>query len=63
MLEAVQLKDGVYWVGAVDWNIREFHGYSTSRGTTYNAYLIKGERDRAGRYRQSGVFPRDALQN
>jgi flavorubredoxin len=32
----------IYWVGAVDWNIRNFHGhtYTTNRGTTYNAYLI-----------------------
>ena len=32
----------VYWVGAIDWNIRNFHGhtYTTMRGTTYNAYLI-----------------------
>lgn len=38
----VALKDGVYWVGVVDWNIKKFHGheYSTHRGTTYNAYLI-----------------------
>lgn len=36
----VQLADGVYWVGAIDWNIRNFHGYSTHLGTTYNAYLI-----------------------
>jgi flavorubredoxin len=40
----VQLKDGVYWVGAIDWNVREFHGYTTSRGSTYNAYLIRGEK-------------------
>jgi flavorubredoxin len=34
--------EGIYWVGAVDWNLRYFHGpaYSTHRGTTYNAYLI-----------------------
>ena len=44
MLGPVEIKEGVYWVGAVDWNIREFHGYSTYRGTTYNAYLIKGEK-------------------
>lgn len=44
MLEPVLLKDNVYWVGAVDWNVREFHGYSTSRGTTYNAYLIKSDK-------------------
>jgi flavorubredoxin len=32
--------DGVYWVGAVDWGVRSFHGYITHRGTTYNSYLI-----------------------
>jgi len=37
---AVQITEHVYWVGAIDWNIRDFHGYATSRGTTYNAYLI-----------------------
>jgi flavorubredoxin len=38
----VQVAKNAYWVGAVDWNIRHFHGftYSTHRGTTYNAYLI-----------------------
>ncbi len=42
----VELKDGVYWVGVVDWNIRQFHGheYSTHRGTTYNAYLVIDEK-------------------
>jgi len=36
----VELKKGIYWVGAIDWNIRSFHGYDTPRGSTYNAYLI-----------------------
>lgn len=44
MEKPVQLKDGVYWVGAIDWNVREFHGYTTSRGSTYNAYLVRGEK-------------------
>ncbi len=30
----------VYWVGAVDWNVRDFHGYTTYQGTTYNAFLV-----------------------
>jgi anaerobic nitric oxide reductase flavorubredoxin len=38
------LKDGVYWVGVVDWNLRDFHGYITSRGTSYNAYLVQDEK-------------------
>lgn len=40
----IQVKDGVYWVGAVDWNVRNFHGYVTHRGTTYNAYLVVDEK-------------------
>ncbi|MBO4644127.1 MAG: FprA family A-type flavoprotein [Alphaproteobacteria bacterium] len=40
MMKAVEIKKGIYWVGAKDWNLREFHGYTTSRGSTYNAYLI-----------------------
>jgi flavorubredoxin len=40
LLNAVKITDKVYWVGAIDWNIKNFHGYSTEHGTTYNAYLI-----------------------
>ncbi len=39
-----KIKEGIYWVGAIDWDIRDFHGYITHRGTTYNAYLIKDEK-------------------
>ena len=41
-MQALKISENVYWVGAIDWNIRDFHGYSTKRGTTYNAYLILG---------------------
>ncbi|MGI5816864.1 MAG: FprA family A-type flavoprotein [Armatimonadota bacterium] len=40
----VELIDGINWVGAVDWNVRDFHGYETGRGSTYNAYLVQGEK-------------------
>lgn len=40
----VQLAEGIYYVGAVDWNLRDFHGYSTPRGVTYNSYLIVDEK-------------------
>lgn len=43
-MNKVELKKGVYWVGAIDWDIRNFHGYSTRRGTTYNAYLLIDEK-------------------
>ena len=44
-MEKVELKKGIYWVGAIDWNVRDFHGYSTPFGTTYNAYLILDEKN------------------
>jgi flavorubredoxin len=40
----IELKEGVYWVGAIDWNLRNFHGYITHRGSTYNSYLIVDEK-------------------
>lgn len=43
-LKAIQITDSVYWVGAIDWSVRNFHGYETTRGTTYNAYLIIDEK-------------------
>ena len=35
-----ELAKGIYQVGAVDWTTRDFHGYKTLRGVTYNSYLI-----------------------
>lgn len=42
----IEVLENIFWVGAVDWNVRHFHGftYSTHRGTTYNAYLIVDEK-------------------
>lgn len=42
--QAVKIADRVYWVGAIDWGLRNFHGYLTSRGTTYNAFLVMAEK-------------------
>jgi flavorubredoxin len=39
-----ELRKGIYWVGHVDWSIRDFHGYLTDRGSTYNSYLIVDEK-------------------
>ncbi len=41
-MKSVPVSDGISWVGAIDWNLRDFHGYETPRGTTYNAYIVKG---------------------
>lgn len=43
-MNAIEVKKGVYWVGAIDWDIRNFHGYTTNRGATYNAFLIIDEK-------------------
>lgn len=45
-MQAVELKKDIYWVGVVDYDHRDFHGYSTSPGgTTYNAYVVKDEKN------------------
>ncbi len=41
----MQIADKIYDVGVVDWNIRDFHGYSTDLGTSYNAFLIIDEKN------------------
>ena len=43
-MNPIKIKEGVYWVGEIDWDLRNFHGYSTQRGSTYNAYLILDEK-------------------
>lgn len=43
-MKALKIKEGVYWVGGIDWDLRNFHGYLTQRGSTYNAYLIIDEK-------------------
>lgn len=43
-MRAIKVSDGIQWVGAIDWNLRDFHGFETPRGTTYNAYLVRAEK-------------------
>jgi flavorubredoxin len=43
-MRPVEITRGIYDVGVIDWNIRDFHGYSTYRGTSYNAFLIVDEK-------------------
>lgn len=42
-MNTVKVTDNIWWVGAVDWDINDFHGYYLHEGTTYNAYIVKGE--------------------
>ncbi len=39
-MKSVEIKPDIYWVGSIDWAVRDFHGYVTPSGTTYNNYLI-----------------------
>jgi anaerobic nitric oxide reductase flavorubredoxin len=41
-----KINDHITWVGKIDWELRKFHGeeYSTLRGSSYNSYLIRGEK-------------------
>ena len=39
-----EIKEGIYWVGSMDYSMRSFHGYNTEKGSTYNAYLIMDEK-------------------
>ncbi len=48
-MKPVQIAEKIFDVGVTDWNIRDFHGYSTEQGSTYNAFLILDEK-RADRY-------------
>ncbi|MGB4571711.1 MAG: anaerobic nitric oxide reductase flavorubredoxin [Rectinemataceae bacterium] len=40
------VKNNVWWVGKIDWELRRFHGdeYSTHRGSSYNSYLVREEK-------------------
>lgn len=43
-MKAVEIKKGIYWVGVIDWDLRNFHGYLTQKGSTYNSYLVIDEK-------------------
>lgn len=43
-MKALKISEGAYWVGAIDWDLRDFHHHSTHRGSTYNAYLVIDEK-------------------
>jgi len=43
-MKPIEIAKDIYCLPAIDWNIRDFHGYSTFQGSTYNAYLILDEK-------------------
>lgn len=44
MVKPIEIAEGIFDVGVNDWNIEDFHGYSTPYGTSYNAFLIIDEK-------------------
>ena len=43
-MKGIEIRPDIYWVGGIDWDLRNFHGYQTQRGSTYNAYIIRDEK-------------------
>ncbi|PKK84394.1 MAG: MBL fold metallo-hydrolase [candidate division Zixibacteria bacterium HGW-Zixibacteria-1] len=43
-MKPLEIKKDIFGVGAIDWNLRDFHGYSTEKGTTYNSYLVMSDK-------------------
>ena len=44
---SIVVKNNIHWVGQRDWEVRDFHGteYKTLRGSSYNSYLIREEKN------------------
>ncbi|MHB1019678.1 MAG: FprA family A-type flavoprotein [Coriobacteriia bacterium] len=42
-MRAMKVTENIWWVGAIDWSLRDFHGFETPQGSTYNCYLVMGE--------------------
>lgn len=44
---SIHVKNNITWVGQRDWEVRDFHGteYKTLKGSSYNSYLIKEEKN------------------
>ncbi len=43
-MKPIEIKKGIYCLSSIDWNLRDFHGYATHQGTTYNSYLLIDEK-------------------
>jgi flavorubredoxin len=38
-MNPIKIREDIYWVGGIDWELHNFHGYLTKRGSTYNAEI------------------------
>lgn len=41
---AIEVAEGIHWVGALDPDLRDFHGFEVEEGSTYNCYLVRGDK-------------------
>ncbi len=59
-----KIKDNIFMVGKIDWELQHFHGeeYSTHRGSSYNAYLVKDEK-MCSSTRYGPRFPKKFVEN
>ncbi|GAB7205135.1 hypothetical protein DZS_11490 [Dickeya ananatis] len=50
---SIHVKNNIHWVGQRDWEVRDFHGteYKTLKGSSYNSYLIREEKNGVDRHR------------
>lgn len=42
-MEPTLIAERIHWVGALDPDLRDFHGFEIESGTTYNSYLVQGD--------------------
>ena len=57
---ATQISEHVWWVGAIDWNIRDFHGYLDQPRHHLQRLPGHGREDHADRHREGAVLRRAA---
>lgn len=43
-MKPLEIVPDIFDVGIQDWAVRDFHGYQTEKGATYNSYLIMDEK-------------------
>ncbi len=43
-MQPIEIAPNVHCLSIVDWNLRDFHGYQTEKGSTYNSFLVKGQK-------------------
>jgi flavorubredoxin len=40
-MRPTEIAKGIHCLNIIDWNLRDFHGYQTEKGSTYNSFLVQ----------------------